>query len=185
MQTNQRDATCLSGTEDTTKFQSYVRRCRTTEDARTALNFLSASMEKYKDIFQSYRDQFNNLLVSADALATSTSTGTAATLSKQKESLAKRRDTLKQEIQHYRRISNSAEKAFLEDIYRGTPQKEELPSLQDAALFIFWVGWLIMGVALVGVRWGSPGGTFMSAVFALLILALTTVCVYALLKQVA
>lgn len=185
MQTNQRDAICLSGTEDSSKFQSYVQRCRTTDDTRVALNFLSASLDKYKRIFQSYRDQFNNLMLTADSFATSTGAQTASTLNAQKQSLMKRRDTLKQQTQYYRRLADSAEKNFLEDIYRGTPQKEEIPSLQDVALFTFWLGWLIMGIALVAVRWLSPGGTFMSAVFALLLLALTTVCVYALLKQVA
>jgi len=185
MQTNQRDATCLSGTEDSSKFQSYVQRCRTADDTRVAMNFLSASLDKYKNIFQNYRDQFNNLLLSADALAVSTSSGTTKKLEDQKLALMKRRDALKQEISHFRRLSESAEKNFLEDIYKGTPKEEEIPTLQDVALGVFWLGWLIMGIVLVAVRWGSPGGTFMSALFALLLLGLTTVCIYALLKQVA
>jgi hypothetical protein len=185
MQTNQRDAICLSGTQDSAKFQSYVQRCRTEDDTRVARNFLSQSLDKYKAVFQNYRDQFNNLMITADSLASSTSAGSAQKVNTQKASLAKRRDALKQEITHYRRLSDSAEKNFLEDIYHGAPQKEEIPTLQDVALFTFWLGWLIMGLILVGVRYASPGGTFMSAVFALLILALATVCVYALLKQVA
>jgi hypothetical protein len=185
MPTNERDATCLGGTEDSSRFQSYVSRCRTTDDTRVAMNFLTQTLEKYKAVFQNYRDQFNNLMISADALASNTNAQTRQQLEDQKNALFKRRDTLKQEISNYRRISDSAEKAFLEDIYHGTPQKEESPTLQDVALFSFWLGWLVMGLVLVAVRWGSPGGNFMSAVFALLILALTTVCVYALLKQVA
>lgn len=185
MPTDERDATCLSGTEDSTKFQSYVRRCRTTEDTRIALNFMTDTLEKYMKVFQNYRDQFNNLIISADAIAVNTNSETTKKLEDQKKALFNRRDKLKEEIAQYRRLSESAEKSFLEDIYRGTPQKEEIPTLQDVALFTFWLGWLIMGLILVAVRWGSPGGTFMSAVFALLILALTTVCIYALLKQVA
>lgn len=185
MPTNERDAICLSGTEDSSKFQSYVQRCRTTDDTRVAMNFLTETLEKYMKVFQNYRDQFNNLLISADALAVNTSAGTTQKLEDQKKALFSRRDKLKEEISHYRRISESAEKTFLEDIYRGTPQKEEIPTLQDVALFTFWLGWLLMGLVLVAVRWGSPGGTFLSAVFALIILALTTVCVYALLRQVA
>lgn len=185
MPTNERDATCLGGTEDSAKFQSYVSRCRTTDDTRVAMNFLSQTLDKYRAVFQNYRDQFNNLMISADALASNTNAQTRQQLEDQKNALFQRRDLLKEEISKYRRLSDSAEKAFLEDIYRGTPQKEEIPTLQDVALFTFWLGWLVMGLVLVAVRWASPGGNFMSATFALLILALTTVCVYALLKQVA
>jgi hypothetical protein len=67
----------------------------------------------------------------------------------------------------------------------GNPQEESIPTLQDGALMIFWFGWLVMALTLVAVRWFSPQGNWKAGAFTAILLFLVTICVYALLQQVA
>jgi hypothetical protein len=84
-----------------------------------------------------------------------------------------------------RRIADSADKSFIEDIMHKTPRKELAPSIQDGVLLLFWFGWLTMMVTLVVIRWFSPGGTWKAGMFTLLLLTILTVCVYGLLLRIA
>ncbi len=112
-------------------------------------------------------------------------TGNIQNIQNQRTTLQRRKETLKNELDHYRNIADSADKTFLEDIYNGTPQKELAPSLQDIALLVFWFGWLVMSIVLIVVRTGSPGGGLTAGFFAFFVLLLVTLCVFALLKKVA
>jgi hypothetical protein len=187
MATNTRNAMCLPVSSQTRSFNEYVSTCRQIPDQRAAENYFSNAKQTFRDSFQRLRAQSQDLLLmgrnTADLLTLSG--GTVGEANKQINSLTQRQDQLRREITQYQRMSESADKTFLEDIMHGTPQKEAVPTLQDVALLTFWFGWLIMALVLVAVRWGSPGGSFTAATFTLLLLLIVTLCVYALLRQVA
>jgi len=182
-----KDAMCLTGTSETTTFNNYIAKCRTSNDTAMSMNFFSEAKAKLKDTFTTLRAQFDDLLMTGDSvntLANLTGTTTGA-VDNQILDLKSKKTKLLNEIKHYRRLSDSADKSFLEDIYNGTPQKELIPSLQDIAMLLFWFGWSIMVFTLTAVRWFSPGGTWQAGLFTLLLLILVTVCVYALLIRIA
>jgi len=187
MDTDKQDASCLSGTNETTTFNNYIKKCRTINDTRRSTNFFSESKESIKDTFKTLRAQFDDLLMTGDSVDTMLNlTGsTNGTIEKQIGELTKKKESVLQEIKHYRNISDSADKSFLEDIYNGTPQKELAPSLQDATLLLFWFGWLIFIITLTSVRWFSPSGTWKSGLFTFFLLVLVTLCMYSLLVQIA
>jgi hypothetical protein len=185
--TDTKDAMCLSGTSQTATFNDYITKCRSTNDTRMSTNFFSEAKENIKSTFESLRAQFDDLIMtgdSIDTMANLTGTTTGA-VDNQILELRQKKENLLKEIKHYKRISDSANKTFLEDIYNGTPQKELAPSLQDVAMLLFWFSWIVMIFTLTAVRWFSPGGTWRAGLFTLLLLLLVSVCVYALLVRVA
>lgn len=187
MATNQRNATCLPNTNQTKAFQTYVSQCRTASDTARATNFFSNSIQDYKNIFQSLRAQFDDLIVLGNNVNTLTNASgqTVSGIDTQISEHQKKKDKLLAEIQHYRRQSEAADKSFLEDVMHGTPQEEVAPSLQDAVLLLFWFGWTVMIATLVGIRWMSPGGNYKAGLFTFAVLFLLTVCLYAIIQKVA
>lgn len=186
--TNTTNAKCLVGTSESRTFQQYVSDCRTSQDQTRATNFFSESIQKYKDAFDSLRAQFDDLIITGDSMNTlvSLSGATTSGANQQLDTLTKRKDQLLAEINQYRMIGGAADKTFLEDVMHDrAPKKEVAPSLQDVTLLLFWFGWLVMGVTLVAVRFLSPDGNWRSAAFSFVILLLVTICLYAILKQVA
>lgn len=186
--TDARNAKCLVGTSESRTFQQYVTDCRTSQDRTRATNFFSESIQKYKDAFESLRAQFDDLIITGDSMNSLVSLSGATTdgVNKQIDTLTKRKDQLLSEINQYRMAGGAADKSFLEEIMHDrAPKKEVAPSLQDVTLLLFWFGWVVMGVTLVAVRFMSPDGNWKSAAFSLVILLLVTVCLYAILKQVA
>lgn len=186
--TDTKNAKCLVGTNESRTFQQYISECRTSQDTLRANNFFSESIQKYKEAFQSLRAQFDDLLVTGDSMNSLVNLAGASTSSanEQINTLTKHKDTLLAEIGQYRTIGGAADKSFLEDVMHGkTPKTEVAPSLQDVSLLLFWFGWVLMGVVLVMVRLLSPGGNMFASLFAFVILLLVTVCMYAILRQVA
>jgi len=183
LQTDQTSAKCLPNSSETQQFQEYINSCRTAKDTTIANTFLSGTIEKYIDLFESYRAQYTNLMINADSLSTLSSNTT--TLKNELNNSMENQTKLKAEIEEYRQKIGSSDKSFLEDIYNGAPKKELAPTLQDVALLLFWFSWLVMMVTLVFVRWTSPGGGWQAGLFALVILLLVTLCVFGILSQVA
>ena len=179
-------AKCLTG-QVVTNFNEYVRDCRTTDDISRGNNFFSESKQKFKDIFRDFRAQYDDLIITGNQFNTlaSLSGATTGEANNQLDALNKKKTLLLADINSYRRISDSSDKSFLEDIMHGRPQKELAPSLQDAVLLLFWFSWLVLSITLVAVRWGSPGGGWRAGSFTLLLMLLVTLFVFALLKQVA
>lgn len=179
------DARCLN--PGSTDFNTYVSVCRTTSDTARANTFFSNSTAVYKDTFQKLRAQYDDLLVTGDA--TNTMADLAGTSTSQTNTelntLAKKQDLLKAEIDSYRRKAEMADKTFLEDILHGTPKEELTPTLQDVSLLLFWTGYAILALALVAVRFGSPGGGWRAGLVAFVLMLLVTLVLYALLKQIA
>ena len=93
--------------------------------------------------------------------------------------------TILEEIKKNRLISESSDKAFLEDIMHKVPRQELTPSLQDGSLAFFWFGWLMMVFTLTYVRWSSPGGGVFAGLTTLFILTIISVCLHSLLLYVA
>lgn len=182
LDTDRENAKCLSNSQETAQFQEYIKSCRTTNDNRLASTFLAGIIERYVSFFEQYSSQYTDLMISADGL--STLTGNTNAINDQVNNLQSQKEKINKKIEHYRRISNSADKSFIEDIYNGSPQKELAPSLQDVALIVFWFGWLIMSIVLVAVRTASGGG-WRAGLFTAVLLLLVSVCVFAILAQVA
>jgi secreted trypsin-like serine protease len=187
MAVKQTNASCLPNTSQTNTFRQYITQCRTASDTARATNFFSNSIQSYKDTFQSLRAQFDDLIVLGNSVNTLTNaTGQTATgVDTQITEHQKKKDKLLADIQSLRRQSEASDKSFLEDVMHGTPQEEIAPSLQDAVLLLFWFGWAIMALTLVGIRWMSPGGTYKAGLFTFAVLFLITVCIYAILQKVA
>ena len=181
----QTDARCLN--PGATDFNTYVSICRTSDDNARANTFFSEADATYKASFQQLRAQYDDLIVMGDASNTLSSLAGATTdqVKSELNALSKKKDLLTAEISNYRRISESADKTFLEDIMQGTAKEQLTPTLQDVSLFLFWIGWLFIFITLVTVRWGSPGGGWRSGVTTLVLMTLVTIVLYALLKQVA
>jgi hypothetical protein len=172
---------------DKTSFTEYMARCRTTADESRATNFFIESKVKFKNIFNDFRAQYDDLIITGDQFSTlaGLSGATTGKANDQLNALSKKETMLLAELKSYRRISDSADKSFLEEIMHGRPQKELAPSLQDAVLLLFWFSWLVMSITLVAVRWGSPGGGWRAGSFTLLLMLLVTLFLFALLNQIA
>ena len=183
LQTNQTSAKCLPNSLESTQFKEYINSCRTAQDNTISNTFLSASIDKFIDVFDSYKAQITNLMITADSVSSLSSNTT--TLNNELKNSIETQTKLKSQIEEYRQKIGSSDKTFLEEIYNGTPKKENAPTLQDVALLLFWFSWLVMTVALVFVRWTSPGGGWKAGLFALVVLLLVTLCVFSILVQVA
>jgi hypothetical protein len=181
LQTDQKGAQCLPNSSESKQFQNYINACRTSKDTSIATTFMSQTVDKYIGIFESQRAHYNDLMISADNL--SSASGSSKALLNELNGMAKQKEKLKHEIEHYRTESKSADKMFLEDIYNKTSKKEFAPSLQDVALLLFWFGWLLISITLIVVRWSTGG--WQAGLFSAVILLLVTVCLFAILVQVA
>lgn len=181
LQTDQKGAQCLPNSAESQQFQKYINACRTQKDTSIATTFLSETIDKYIGVFDMHRAHFNDLMITADNL--SSASGSSQSLINEMEEMAKKKVKLKHEIEHYRTESKSADKMFLEDIYNKTSKKEFAPSLQDVALLLFWFSWIVISITLIVVRWSTGG--WQAGLFSFVILLLVTVCVFAILVQVA
>jgi len=187
MTTNPTNAICVPGTDIPNAFNTYIKSCRSNEDSARASNFFSESISTIQDQFHLLRAQFDDLIKTGDAVDTMANlTGNSSGgVSSRIENLQQKHKTLQDSIEEKRRIANSADRSFLEDIMHKQPHRELAPSIQDGALLIFWFGWLVMVLTLVAIRWFSPGGTWQAGMITLLLLTLLTVCVYGLLIRIA
>jgi hypothetical protein len=177
-------ATCLAGDASSVAFQQYIRNCRNNvnkNDDAIANNFLSEAIDKYKNIFDSYRAQYTDLMITTDNLQASTQN--ASSLGDQIDNLRKQKQKLIEEIKRYRTEAGASDRMFLEDVYNGTPQKKNAPTLQDLALLLFWFGWLVMGLVLIAIRWMSGG--WKGGLFVFVIFLLVTLCVFAIINYAA
>jgi hypothetical protein len=187
LQTDQRDATCGGGTNETNAFEFYLGKCRTTADTTRAKNFFIDSLEPIKDTFQKLRAQGDDLIILGDSMKamTSLSGNSVNGVNERIKDLQKQVKELETTKNNYLQHSKSADKSFLEEVMNGTPQAQTAPSLQDATLLLFWFSWIVMIFTLIAVRWFSPGGSWQAGLFTLFLLALVTACLYSLLIQIA
>lgn len=188
LQTNTADAICVANSTESNNFNRYIAQCRKTNDAGNVTNFFNGqTAQKYKDVFAQLRAEYNNLIIMGDgvndtASLTGASTNAANT---QIQSLNAKKQKLLNEIKHYERLSSNADKTFLEDVFYGAPQPKSLVSPQDVAVFIFWFGWLTLGITLIAIRVGSPSGSLLSGLFVLAIYSLVSLTIYGLLQRFA
>jgi hypothetical protein len=187
MSTNQKNAICLTGTQESTSFNKYISQCRSSDDTARSTNFFSESAAVIQGQFQALRAQTDDLIRTGDSINSMMNlTGnTVKNADSRIMSLTKKKETLLQTIKDKRRIIDSADKSFLEDIMHHKPKAEFAPSLQDATLLLFWSGWIVMVFTITAIRWFSPGGTFQAGATTFLLMALVTFALYSLLVQVA
>ena len=184
---NLTNAQCTLGTSQTNTFDNYIKTCRTVQDTARANNFFSPAIANFNTSFDMLRSQFDNLLVSGNSISVMADMAgaTGAEANGQLDALQKKKDTLQSEIKNLRAQVEGIDREFLDDIMNGTPKPEIAPSLQDGTLLLFWFSWLIMVITLVAVRWLSPGGSWKSGLFTLLLMLLVSICLYALMYNVA
>ena len=187
LNTDNRDASCLERTAETTSFNSYINKCRNSIDSSRADNFFSKTSAQYKDIFQGLRAQYDNLIISGDSQDTmaSLSGNTHTVVSSQIGSLEKKREELIFEVKKTQNEAQSSDRMFLDDIMHQKDKKELYPTLQDFALGVFIFGWFLMICVLVFVRSVSPGGGLLAGFFTLLLLLIISLCLYGLLLYAA
>ena len=190
-----KDAICSTDVIDKMTLSQYVEKCRPQDQTNQANNFFNISYDDgkggnktaFKSQFESVRAQTDDLIRSGDGISSMLSlTGaTANSVNTRIDSLQKKKDMLLAEIKATQAQTEGADRGFLDSIMNGNPQEESIPTLQDASLMIFWFGWLVMALTLIAVRWFSPQGGWRAGAFTAILLFLVTICVYALLQQIA
>jgi hypothetical protein len=187
MSTNKKNAICVNGTREFKAFNDYISKCRSDDDTARSTNFFSSSAGLIQVQFQILRAQLDDLIHTGDSISSIMNlTGNTTKQADSKIiSLSKKKEVLLQTLKEKRRIADSADKSFLEDIMHHKPKTELAPSLQDATLLLFWSGWITMVLTLSAVRWFSPGGTWQAGGVTLLLLLLVTVALYSLLIHIA
>ena len=181
------DGRCVPGTDIPNNFQTYMDVCRSDGVKNLATNFFDKSTRTIQEQFATLRAQYTDLIATGDSVNTLLNlTGNSGTEIKGRiNTLTTQKNELLQSINEKRRIADSADKSFIEDIMHKTPRKEFIPSIQDGVLFLFWFGWLTMMITLVIIRSFSPGGTWKAGMFTFLLLTILTICVYGLLLRIA
>jgi hypothetical protein len=185
--TNAANAKCLLNTSETQNFNSYVTQCRTTSDITRANNLFTPSVAQFKDTFAGLRAEYDSLLVAGNntSVMASLAGTTTASANDQLNELSRKKDRLLSQIKATRVEAEAADRGFMDSVMHVPEKKPWIPNLQDLTLLVFWFGWLFMVVTIVSVRWFSPGGTWMAGVFTLGLMLLVTICIYALIVQIA
>jgi hypothetical protein len=178
---------CVPGTDIPNNFATYMDKCRSNEIKDVSSNFFEQSTKTIQDQFTTLEAQCSDLITTGNSVDTllHLTENSGSEIKKRIDSLGKQNKDILHSIDEKRRIADSADKSFIEDIMHKTPHKELLPSIQDGVLFLFWFGWLTMMITLVVIRWFSPGGTWKAGLFTLLLLSILTLCVYGLLLRIA
>jgi hypothetical protein len=180
-------AKCLPNTSETLNFNTYLSSCRTPEDIARANNLFTPSINEFKDTFAQLRAEFDNLIIAGDNMTVMANLAgsSSSEVNNQLDALSKKKAMLMSEIKATRSQSEAMDKSFMDTIMHGNPEEELAPSLQDGSLLLFWFSWLIITITLVMVRWGSPQGTWKAGLFTFCIMTLVTLCLYALMREVA
>lgn len=185
--TNAGNAKCLLNTAETQNFNTYVSQCRTNPDIVRANNLFTPAVAEFKDTFAGLRAEYDSLLLAGEntsIMATLAGTSTASA-NEQINALARKKDQLLADIKSKRAEVEAADRGFMDSVMHVPNKKPLLPNLQDLTLMIFWFGWLFMVITIVVVRWFSPGGNWRAGLFTFVLMLLVTMCVYALIVQVA
>jgi hypothetical protein len=183
---NTTNATCLTGSALSQSFTQYVNNCRKGGNQTRVNNFFPVAQD-FQSNFQKLRSQFDDMIMTGDSMSAlaNLSGATVSGADQQIRQLEEKKNSVRSEIDKYRRISESADRSFMDTIMEGQPKEQLAPTLQDITLLLFWFGWLVLSVLLVWIRWKSPGGGFTSGLFTLTLLLVATLCVYALLVNIA
>lgn len=186
--TSDTNSICLTNAQlGSNTFPQYVQTCLKDGDLARVNTIFKSLESQFIDAWRESRAEFGNLLntyigINTFKKNTNSSTEDAnATLT----TLTKKKDQLEEELKRYKSEAEAKNQSFLDSILQGTPKETLTPTLQDATLMLFWFGFILLGVTLIFVRWFSPGGNWKSGLFASILLILITLCIYAVLQQVA
>lgn len=189
---SQPDAQCTGAGAYKTGFDSYIQSCLNTGDI-TALKNLFDGLNLDSSDKRSERDTTNKEILDGayDEAITlgntlNDSTGNNAISEAQLKKLQDEKSRLTKELRDLTQEAQSADRTFLDTlIEKEEPKYETFPSLQDASLAIFWIGWLVVGIVLVLGKFKGPEGSFRTGLIVFMLFVLVTVLVYGLLKKVA
>lgn len=189
---DQSNAQCTGAGTFKTGFDGYIASCVQSGDINALKNLFNGLNLQTSDRRNS-NDTTNKEVLDAsytEAIAlgdrlndmVGNTTGTDAQMKRlrdEKERLAKELRDLTQEAQ-------SADRTFLDTlIEKDEPKYETFPSLQDASLAIFWIGWLVVGIVLVLGKFRGVDGSTRTGMIVFMLFILVTILVYGLLKKVA
>jgi hypothetical protein len=184
---NAGNAKCLLNTAETQNFNTYITQCRTNTDTARANNLFTPSVSEFKDTFAGLRAQYDSLLLAGNntSVMANLAGTSSASANEQINELSKKKDFLVSEIKALRARVEAADRGFMDSVMNVPDKKPFIPNLQDLTLLVFWFGWLFMIVTIVAVRWFSPGGGWKAGSFTMGLMLLVTMCVYALIVQIA
>ena len=182
-------AQCTANSELVMGFQRFMNTCRSSSaDAPRLNNFFEFTNNQWKNAFQSARASFTNAITTANNSlnALDLAGATVTKVDGQINQVQKEHTLLQSEKRKLEQRTGAAERAFLEDMYQGPhPKAETYATLQDITLGIFWLGWTLMGIALITVRIFGPGGTWRAGMIVLVIYLLASLLVNGLIQTVA
>lgn len=189
---SQTNAQCTGAGTFKTGFDGYINNCLKTQDIQSLKNLFDGlnlySSDKRNELDLTNKEILDNSYTEAIKLGDTLydiGYGKAGS-SSQRQLLVKEKQELAATFQTLNQQAQSADRTFLDTlIEKEQPQYETFPSLQDASLAIFWIGWLIMGVVLVLGKFIGIDGSTRTGVIVFVLYILVSVLVYGILKKVA
>lgn len=190
--TGQSDAQCTGAGAYKTGFDGYVQSCITTGDITALKNLFNGlnlqTSDKRNQNDTTNKEVLDSAYTEAIALGdrlndiAGNTTGNDAQMKK----LQEEKERLSRELRNLTQEAQSADRTFLDTlIEKDEPKYETFPSLQDASLAIFWIGWLVVGIVLVLGKFLGPEGSVRTGMIVFMLFILVSVLVYGLLKKVA
>lgn len=189
---SQTNAQCTGAGAYKTGFDSYIQSCLSSGDMNALKNVFNGlnldSTDKRNQGDTTNKEildgSYNEAITLGDNL--SNMAGSTKSSDSQIKSLLTEKERLQKELRDITQEAQSADRTFLDTlIEKDEPKYETFPSLQDASLAIFWIGWLTVGIVLVLGKFMGSDGSMRSGMIVFMLFILVTVLVYGLLKKVA
>lgn len=167
------------------RFEAIVRDCSSFDDVQQRNLFLNTFQDSYNSLIENLKTQITNMLfvtgngASGNSSVATTMNTTKTGLEKEKARLEAQKKALEEEVE-------ATERNFLDSIYnKEEPGKNDMLTLQDVALAVFALGWLLMGLTLIYLRAVGPTGSFRGAMIVLVVFLFVTILMYGILQQLA
>lgn len=167
------------------RFNAIVNACSSTSDESQRNLLLDTFQSNSNFLLDKLNDQITNMRfltgnsANGNATVATTMTTTKNNLQTEKAKLEAQKLALQQEIE-------VAERDFLDSVYtKEEPGKNDMLTLQDVALAIFVLGWLLMGLTLIYLRAVGPTGSYRGALIVFVVFLFVTILMYGILQQLA
>jgi len=162
--------------------QNYVTKCASDNDESRINNLFDTAA--FDNMIQQSKGIATDLVLSLKGLETTLAASkmTTSQLNDRVAELNKQKNDLTAQKNDIVRETENADKTFLDIITTEQPEAEHFPSLQDIALGLFVLGWIILGFTLVYIKTAGPNGNITTGAVVLLLFIFISVVVYSLMK---